>query len=429
MPNWSEIESHISGMMKSLLFGFFDTRMRNVYGSNYMCEVQAYCIREESNPEGKVQRHAILDKIRANGLDAVSPKDDFDVSILGSLIRFGFRSDFESLFSGSNLKAYKDKVRAIVEARNKVSHDLPLTKDELKWMYVLSDAVLASESLLDFLECSSEWNERGKASYITGIRVQLNSIRELMLTSNSHKGSARIAVVDAERNIINGMQLELICNGTIVASWKSNDKPIVLQLSSGRYTIHSIEEANGYKLCDEVFEISGANGLEEKVFDAKLVLSDEGFFLNAFTEMLEEKPESNYLPKLQYLNQRNYLPALLLLAFLYRYGLFIEKNERAAQSYLETVEFIVDVQQLKSCAEEASAKNNLVLCVVYNIGWSMISDEGQGYYEAGRVFISKMKNYLLCRKCFELAAAAGYSEAEKPFKYLSSITQKQFCAI
>lgn len=217
--NWNDVKAKTSKVMQLILAGFFDIRMKNLYGKFYMREVLEYCKREQkNNQEGMDQRKNILNKIRTIGIEVVSAERHFDVSMLNHLILYGFRSDFDVLFSDENIKTYHNLVRSITLARNAIMHDLAIEEDHLTIMRVITEAVLASEALLNFLEKSSEWRGRGKGTFITGMRREIAEIREMLLSNqftfkqnqHDHQISIRpITLLHEDESIFNDLYLRL----------------------------------------------------------------------------------------------------------------------------------------------------------------------------------------------------------------------------
>ena len=142
-------------------------------------------------------------------------------------------------------------------------------------------------------------------------------------------------------------------------------------------------------------------------------------FQNVFQRFLDEKTNGDFLASLEYLNHKNHLCAILLLAFLKKYGILVNKNEVEASDYLTAAEFIVRPSELEKEAKKSFDKKELYRAITLYIGFSLMNNDGKGYFNAAVIF-RDLNSYNLCRKCLEEAANMGYEDATKAYDQLAS---------
>lgn len=187
----NDIKDETVKMMQLILADFFDIRMNSLYGKSYMREVLVYCNCKQNdgsiNQDQKAQKTIIRDKIKAVGIEVVSAKEHFDISMLYHLIAYGFQSDFDSLFSDENIniRTFHDLMRNIGTARNKIMHDMSIERDPLPIISSTIDAISDSEALLNFLEKTGNLDLSTKSTYIAEMRGEVARIEEMLLPYRS----------------------------------------------------------------------------------------------------------------------------------------------------------------------------------------------------------------------------------------------------
>ena len=424
MIDWSQYEKPVLKIAKVILADFFDIRMRRLYGENYSEIILKYAEENKENSDSRVSSICgpICEKRGINAQDLV---DQFDISALNHLILFAELAEDESkqpiyygaFSSRKERNDFSSHIGKITRQRNVAKHNDNVL-DSFECIKHINDMVFCLSEFLLFLERST-WNDSPKRTYITRMENDLRSLKQELLCAVGRNGLLRLSVVGMDQNIINGMKLELWAGNSLLASWVQYDKPLSIQLCDGEYRLCSSEPQNNYELKPETFRVTGININEEQTFKAQLTICDEELFQNIFQRFLCGAAGEDFWPALEYLNNRNHLSAILLLAFLKRYGITTSKDEITANECLSYVDFYKSPDELERDAREAYRKKDLSQAAILYIGYSLISNNGKGFFYAGIIF-RNLVHYDLCSKCLKEAANMGYKQAEEAYEQLGS---------
>lgn len=434
MIDWSQYEKPVFKMARDILAKFFDIRMRRLYDENYSEIILNYVKENVDNRDTKVKSvcKPLHDKFCNQSINsAVEVVDQFDITALNHFILYAEIGNITEGVDGENVilpiyhgafsseterKRFKQIVSNITIERNLTKHNDNIL-DSFECIQKINDIVLRLSEFQEFLD--TKWRSNETKPYIDRVGKELTELKRELLCAVGRKGLLRLSVVDMNQNVINGMKLELLDGNELLASWVQYDKPLSIQLCDGEYILRSSESRDNYELKPKSFMVDGINSVEEQKFKADLIISDEELFRNVFQLFLNEKTDGDFLASLEYLNQKNHLCAILLLAFLKKYGIVVSKNEVEAGDYLTAADCIVSSSELEKEAKKSFDKKELYRAATLYIGLSLMNNDGKGFYNAAVIF-RELQNYDFCKKCLEEAKNMGHKDAQKAYDQLVS---------
>lgn len=149
----------------------------------------------------------------------------------------------------------------------------------------------------------------------------------------------------------------------------------------------------------------------------------------AFDAMADPSQNEHCLELLERLEAGNDLKSAMLLAFLLEQGVCGRRDADKAGELLMFAGFQEDESTWMETADSYSRKREFRSAVPYYLAASMAGHNGDGYYQAGRIFTREIRNYRMCRQCLELAVIHGVREAQKPFEIMCKISEQQYLQI
>lgn len=423
-----------------VLAGFFTLRMISLYGSvgGGMIHLQNYLESiKDTKDKSTLVREGLLKTINAKP-QSIIPSEDFDTSKLNYLILYANlvgeregdykKTIYTDVFSLKASETFRNLVNNITQDfRNRLSHLTPKNSEDIDYIATCTSGIVYLRDFLDFLD-SSTWNDNGKSHYIEEMRGKIDKIKKQMLSQKSKSASISISVSDPNNNIIIGLPMELTEQEThtVVASWLQSKNALVILLPEGEYSIRSTASTAGYELQPKALSVQNANGVINKSFVAESCLSDDDLFKCAFDRIIDNEDPSKYMPLLEQLNKSNHLDSMIWLAFLRKVGLYVSKNEQEANNLITTISLFTDADLLKEQAQKALQEEVWYKAVTYYIGFTLLAEDYEGIFIAGKCFASRLINYELCKRCFEIAAENEYPAAEKAYQQLKSIPKSEF---
>lgn len=213
----------------------------------------------------------------------------------------------------------------------------------------------------------------------------------------------------------------------VIAEWISSSEPLLITVSPGEYYIEETRIPEIYKKGDTIaVVVSDVEELQTFIKRVERSISEDRLFYEAFEKINQEETIKQGMDILNQLESNNHMESILLLAFFTKHGIYTLKNEEKSKELLSFASFQEDESTWITKANDIVKEKKYLYAVPYYLAYSIQMGSGEGYYQAGRVFLKNIKNYELCKKCFELAIEAKCEDAKKPYDYICKIGKEQY---
>lgn len=125
--------------------------------------------------------------------------------------------------------------------------------------------------------------------------------------------------------------------------------------------------------------------------------------------------------------EKTYLPAILMLAFLYETGICGHQDHQKAEEQLMWASFQKDESQWKPMADEYKGKKQYAEAVAFYSAYAIKTQSPEGYLEASKIWM-KMKNasFEFTKRCVEEAGKLGDPEGKRLYEGLKRMPEETF---
>lgn len=433
----------IQDLQQSVFQDFFEIQMTAHFGSDWINRIIEYCeagVNEHTNPSGPLFSYQTIVDMKENKGATMISKTDFDITILFALMKENFIDVCKPKDSGR--RVFKNYIRNIKDDKNQLGSHISNLKDIIYVKKLESESLYHVREFIVYLE-SLGWGSENdnRKEFIEKYKTEIselvdemsgggNKTDELATTlkpqANGKSGISiekvhiLVSVQDRNGNIVSGYKLEIKnANNETVASWTSSKEDFRIYIDSGKYRIEVIQAPQGYKTGNAFFfEVSSDNENKRYVKIVERAVSNDALYVKGFGYLVEAEDYPKAITLLTELEQDNHLESIMLLSFLYRYGIGVRKDAEKSRELLDSASFKEDESSWLDYAQKLISERNYIKAVPYCLAYSQRYENGDGFYQAGIIFTSKIKNYKFCKLFFKLALDKGVMDARKPYEAL-----------
>ncbi len=422
----SGFRDKIQNLQLTLLQDYLEICMSGAYGEQWINEVINLCeIKLRSEPKNHTYKNVV--DIKRNKGAVMVTKRSFDITILHALLRF----DFIYKCFVSDRDIFSNYIRDITQDKNKLASHISDLEDRYLIQKLERDCLLHVRDFLLYLERSG-WTGGEKDVYLSKYNKEIEMLEQILSSNKSSKKvRINVSVIDDKGFIIPGFKMNLLTNnGELVNSWRTDDEPFITLLEPGHYVLKEVRPAQNYKRGEDTqYEVTETDIVQSFVKKVTINISDSDLFKKALSSLTSGLGKKEGTSLLRSLEEKNHLQSLLVLSFLYKTGIACEQDMKKGSELIDFAGFQSDEATWFDEAESLSGQEKYNEAVAFYLGYSQRYDKPEGYYEAGRIFLKKIKNYELCKKCFELSSKMGYESAKTPYEYLNNINEEEFMKI
>lgn len=437
------IRDKIQDLEQSVLQDYFEIQMTTHFGPDWVKKIIEYCeggASSQTNPSGPLHSYQAIVKMKENkGAEMIS-KTDFDITLLYALMK----EDFTDICKPQNSKGriFKNYIRNIKDNKNHLGSHISNLKDRIHVKKLEAEALYEVREFIVFLErLGWDSEDDNKKEFIEKYKQEINVLDTAMsgdsneaerfltipraqanenVTISLPKVHILVSVQDRNGNIVSGYKLEIKNgNNETVASWTSSKEDFRIYIESGKYRIEELQAPKGYKTGNAYsFEVSSNNENKRYVKTVERAVSNDALYVKAFGYLVEAEDYPKAITLLTELEQDNHVESLMLLSFLYRYGIGVRKDAKKSRELLDFASFQEDESSWLDHAKKYIGTRNYIKAIPYCLAYSQRYENGDGFYQAGIIFISNIKNYKFCKLFFKLALDKGVMDARKPYEAL-----------
>ena len=465
----------------SILQDYLEIKMREIHSDNWIKKIIEVCEKKvnkceddkklgKSYPSYYGKYKAIVD-IKNDIGEILINKKSFDISFLTSLLSYDLkflcyavRFDNEEA-KRNNKELFMKYIEKIQNDRNELHGHLSDTSNEYRIGSLTSKSIEDLNNFLSYLdligwckgalpqqnfiktykakiESLNDWNY-GRIN-INQILSQTPHKKEIINNSssiNDDKSSNKqksivqrvnifVAVKDQMDRFIPGYNLKLLnSKNETIAMWTSSTSSFSLLTDVGEYHIEEVVVPKDYKKGDIFkFIVKSEDANKTFVKTVEHSISNEELYTKAFKYLTDSKTYEQGISLLFKLEKDNFLEAQLLLAFLLRTGICCKADISKAEELLMFAGLQKDEGTWLDCAVNNINEGKYALAFPYYTAYSQKTEKGNGYYQAGRLLITNVKNYEFCRTCFKLAIENGLNDenAKKAYDFICKIGKEQY---
>lgn len=422
------VRDKIQHLQLSILQDYLEIKMKIKYGDKWKSNIIAHCENKVANNDQRKQTYKkVVDEKRNKGAVMVTKKS-FDITLLNALLQFDFPND--CCADPSDVQVFKNYIRDITNNKNDLASHISDLEDTYYIDKLERESLLNLRNFILYLERLG-WGFDGDAQrvFIEKYNGEICKLdEELSGPKVLQKVNVSISVKDKFDNFIPGYRLKILNDeNQTVTAWTSSNEIFSVLVDVGQYRIESIKEAKGYKDIAGV-PFSALKSETEKAFVmiAERFATNEELYIEAFDYLSDVKQYSRALSLLEELEKANFMEAILLLSFLLEKGICGLNNAEKAQELLMFAGFQEDELTWKQKAETLQGEGKWKSAISYFLAFSMKNGSGEGFFQAARILLLKVKNYELCKECFKLAISCGVQEAEKPYDFICKIGKAEY---
>lgn len=422
------IRDKIQHLQLSILQDYLEIKLKMKYDDEWINKIIEYCENNYSPSDPRKQQYQNVVDIKRNKGVVMVTKKSFDITLLSSLLRFDFVDD--CCADPSDVQVFKKYIKKITENKNKLASHISDLTDKYLISSLENDSLINLRDFILYLDRLG-WSscDETQKDFINKYRDRIQKLyEETSGTKSVQKVKISIAVKDVFGTFISGFRLKIIDKeGKTVNIWTSSDEVDSISVDAGKYLIESVKKPKGYKDISAI-SISASEGENEKTLEilAERTVTDEELFIEAFDCLSDVKQYRKGISLLEKLAKANYLEAIMLLSFLTDKGLCVEQDSDRAQELATLAESIEKESEWIGKAEKMKQGKKWKMAIPYYLASSMKTEFGDGFFQAARILLIKVKNYEFCKECFRYAFTYGNQDAETPYEYICKIGEENY---
>ena len=445
------IRDKIQDLQLSVFQDYLEIQMDASYGDAWIDEIIRFCENKVETsrassikPPNFHSYKKIVKEKREKGAIRIDKKS-FDITLLYSLLHFDFLNVCKA--ENNDTDVFQNYITVIKNNKNELASHISDLQDVIYVNKLQTDSLYNLKEFIVYLERLG-WRSKSdaKKDFIERYKEKINALSiemsgvgtESEVPTKTSKGQTDesanempsftaekvhifVSVQDQKGNIVSGYKLEMRnINNETVASWTTSNEEFCFFIESGKYRIVEIKVPQGYKKGnDYFFEVESENENKHYVKSVERAVSNDELYIKAFGYLANPAKYEEAVSLLTNLEKNNYIEAVLLLAFLFEQGIGVPKDSEKSKELLDFASFQQDESLWYKNAEKLIEEEKYSKAVPYYLAYSQKKEEGDGFYQAGRIFIKRIINYEFCKLCFRLAFDNGKLEAKSPYEYVS----------